>query len=103
MSSLASNQFCTKIIDPTTDPNDIRFKDPTIYKHYSSFECDNRSDNVYRYLVLGQRNPVQCCVSQPYIDGGKNDTIDFMNSCNSLKYLGYNRNGRFIKSIYGDK
>lgn len=105
-SSSQSNLFvndptCTKILDPTTDPNSIRFKTPSTYHHYSSYECDNSPYNVYKYLILGQRNPVQCCVSQPFITNtGKNDTIDFMRSCESTKYQGYNRNGRFVGNIY---
>lgn len=91
-------------LDTTTDPNDVRFKTKTEYHNYSKYECDTRPDNMYRYLILGQRNPVQCCMSQPYItSNGKNDTIDFMRSCDSQKYAGYNRNGRFDGSIYDPK
>ena len=107
-----NDQFCTaihdptcaKILDSTTDPNNIRFKATTDYHNYSKYECDNRPDNKYRYLVLGQRNPVQCCVSQPVMStSGKNDTIDYMSSCNDKKYQGYNRNGRWAGSLFDPK
>ena len=92
---------CARPLDPTTDPNDVRFKTKTLYHNYSKYECDTSPQNMYKYMILGQRNPVQCCVSQPFItDTGKNDTIDYMRSCDDPKYAGYNRNGRFINSIY---
>ena len=95
---------CHIRLDQTTDPNDVRYKTQTIYKNYSKYECDNRPYDKYRYLVLGQRNPVQCCVSQPFISAtGKNDTIDYMSSCNDKKYEGYNRNARWVESIYDPK
>lgn len=95
---------CTKVLDPTTDPNSIRFKAPATYHNYSQYECDNNPDNMYKYLVLGQRNPVQCCVSQPFITyTGKNETIDNMATCDSLRYLGYNRNGRLVDTVDGRK
>lgn len=73
-------------------------------QNHSCFECDQRPDNVYRWMIQGSRNPVDCTLSQPYITySGKNDTIDNMSTCNSARYLGYNRNARWVGSIYGNK
>lgn len=89
------------IKDPTTDPNNVRFKKNANEQNYSHYELDMRPDNVYRYWIQGIRNPVPCDISQPYITAsGKNDTIDYMASCNNPKYIGYNRNGRFVGSIF---
>jgi hypothetical protein len=90
------------IKDMFSDPNNARFKVFGRPANYSGYECDQRPDNTYRFMVQGSRNPVDCQLSQPYITySGKNDTIDYMAGCGSEKYLGYNRNGRFIKNIYG--
>ena len=104
MCTSINDPTCSKHLDSTTDPNDVRKKTPTQYHNYSKYECDNRPDNKFRFLVLGQRNPVQCCVSQPFISAtGKNDTIDYMSSCNDMKYKGYNRNGRWDGSLFDPK
>jgi hypothetical protein len=89
------------IKDPFSDPTGSRFKVFGNSKNYSKYECDPRPDNVYRFLVQGTRNPTPCDLSQPYITfNGKNDTIDNMATCSDPKYNGYNRNGRFVQSIY---
>ena len=89
------------IKDPFSDPNGARFKVFGRPKNYSSFECDGRPDNVYRWMVQGNRNPTPCDLSQPYITYDcKNDTIDNLSSCQNKSYQGYNRNGRFVQSIY---
>lgn len=89
------------IKDPFSDPTGARFKVFGHPKNYGPYECDNRPDNAYRYMVQGNRNPVPCDLSQPYITySGKNETIDNMSTCHNLKYQGYNRNGRYVQSIY---
>jgi hypothetical protein len=101
MSVFVNDPTCMKVLDPTTDPNNIRFKTQSEYHNYSKYECDNSPYNMYKFLILGQRNPVQCCVSQPFISNtGKNDTIDYMRSCDDPKYKGYNRNGRFVGNLF---
>ena len=112
MTQRCGDPSCTYINDPTcqiqldttTDPNNIRQKAQTNYQNYSQYEYDDRPDNKFRFLVLGQRNPIQCNVAQPFISmTGENDTIDYMQSCNDLKYQGYNRNGKWTASIYDPK
>ena len=106
---ISSDQFVLQnttchIKDPFfSDPNQSRFKVFGRSKNYSKYECKSTPDDVYRFMIQGQRNPVPCQLSQPFITyDGKNDVIDFMASCGDLKYMGYNRNGRYIKSIYDE-
>lgn len=92
-------------LDPTTDPNDVRIKPPRpLVPHYSAYEFDPRPDNKYRYFVMGQRNPVPADVSQPYLrSNGAGDTVDYLASCRSPRYQGYNRNGRWSGSLFDPK
>lgn len=101
-----ANQFTTSCCLKTilSDPNGARFKTFGNQSNYSCFECDQRPDNPYRYMVQGTRNPIDCQLSHPFINAANplNDTIDNLSTCGSLKYLGYNRNGRLVGSMYGD-
>jgi hypothetical protein len=94
---------CTKTL--FSDPNNARFKTCGNQANYPfRYECDMRPDNSYRFMIQGSRNPVDCHLSHPFInaDNLQNDTIDNLSTCGALKYLGYNRNGRYVGSIYGD-
>lgn len=95
------NPCCVK--SQFTDPNNIRFKTFGHTANYSmKYLCDQRPDSPYRFMVMGTRNPVDCQLSQPYITySSKNETIDNMATCGNTEYLGYNRNGRYVRSIYG--
>lgn len=103
---ISSDQFVLQnttnccIKDPFSDPNNSRYKVFGRYANYSKYECRNEPDNTYRFLIQGERNPVPCEISQPFIMKNKHDTIDYLSTCNNRKYLGYNRNGRYFESIY---
>lgn len=100
--NLRNTTCCIK--NPFSDPQGARFKVFGREKHYSKYECrDNSADNVYRFMIMGDRHPVPCDISQPFVTyDAKNDTVDFMASCDDPKYMGYNRNGRYEQSIFSN-
>lgn len=89
---------CVK--DVFTDPNNSRFKTYGKLQNYSKYECDPRVFNADRFFVMGSRNP-PCDLAKPYMSVCGTDTIDYTSTCD--KFATYNRNLRFVGSIYGEK
>jgi hypothetical protein len=89
---------CVK--DPFTDPNNARFKTFGHLQNYSRYECDSRPFDANRFFIMGARNP-PCDISYPFYQTCKTNDIEYMSKCDTFQ--NYNRNGKFVGSIYGER